>query len=49
MGSIYRPKYRAADGTLKESSVLWLKSAFSESQVTVGKDLGKVASIRSLQ
>jgi integrase len=25
VGSIYRPKYRAADGTLKESRVLWLK------------------------
>jgi hypothetical protein len=25
MGSIYRPTYRAADGTLKESGVIWLK------------------------
>ena len=25
MGSIYRPKYRAADGSLKESPILWLK------------------------
>src|SRR5262245_39126062 len=25
MGSLYRPKYRAADGTLKESAVIWLK------------------------
>jgi site-specific recombinase XerD len=25
MGSIYRPKYRGADGTLKESAVIWLK------------------------
>jgi hypothetical protein len=25
MGSIYRPKYRASDGTLKESAVIWLK------------------------
>src|SRR6266540_562864 len=25
MGSLYRPKYRAADGTLKESAIIWLK------------------------
>jgi integrase len=25
MGSLFRPKYRAADGTLKESAVIWLK------------------------
>jgi integrase len=25
MGSVYRPKYRATDGTLKESAVIWLK------------------------
>ena len=25
MGSLYRPKYRAADGTVKESAVWWLK------------------------
>jgi integrase len=25
MGSLYRPKYRATDGTLKESAVVWLK------------------------
>jgi integrase len=25
MGSLYRPKYRAADGTQKESAVIWLK------------------------
>jgi len=25
MGSTYRPKYRAADGTLKESAIIWLK------------------------
>src|SRR5262245_36489336 len=25
MGSLYRPKYRGADGTLKESAVIWLK------------------------
>jgi integrase len=25
MGSIYRPKYRAADDTLKESAVIWIK------------------------
>src|SRR4030095_15992432 len=25
MGSIYRPKYRSTDGTLKESAVIWLK------------------------
>jgi hypothetical protein len=25
MGSLYRPKYRAADGILKESAVIWLK------------------------
>lgn len=25
MGSLYRPKYRAADGSLKESAVIWLK------------------------
>src|SRR5262245_39868763 len=25
MGSLYRPKYRAADSTLKESAVIWLK------------------------
>jgi len=25
MGSLYRPKYRASDGSLKESAVIWLK------------------------
>jgi integrase len=25
MGSLYRPKYRATDGSLKESAVIWLK------------------------
>ena len=25
MGSLYRPKYRAPDGTLKESAIIWLK------------------------
>lgn len=25
MGSLYRPKYRAADGTQKESAIIWLK------------------------
>jgi integrase len=25
MGSLYRPTYRASDGTLKESAVIWLK------------------------
>jgi len=25
MGSIYRPKYRTRDGTLKSSSVWWIK------------------------
>src|SRR5215831_1266943 len=25
MGSLYRPKYRDSDGTLKESAVIWLK------------------------
>src|SRR2546427_8983463 len=25
MGSLYRPKYRASDGTQKESAVIWLK------------------------
>ncbi len=25
MGSLYRPKYRGADGVLKESAVIWLK------------------------
>jgi len=25
MGSLYRPKYRATDGTLKESAIIWLK------------------------
>jgi hypothetical protein len=25
MGSLYRPKYRAGDGTVKESAVIWLK------------------------
>ena len=25
MGSLYRPKYRAADGTLRESAIIWLK------------------------
>jgi hypothetical protein len=25
MGSLYRPTYRGSDGTLKESSVIWLK------------------------
>ena len=25
MGSLYRPKYRAADGELKESAVIWIK------------------------
>src|SRR5215510_5675569 len=25
MGSLYHPKYRATDGTLKESAVIWLK------------------------
>jgi hypothetical protein len=25
MGSLYRPKYRAGDGTLKESAIIWLK------------------------
>src|SRR5690242_6574071 len=25
MGSLYRPTYRAKDGTLKESAVIWLK------------------------
>jgi hypothetical protein len=25
MGSLYRPKYRAADGTQRESAVIWLK------------------------
>src|SRR5262249_23060873 len=25
MGSFYRPKYRASDGTVKESAVIWLK------------------------
>lgn len=25
MGSLYRPKYRASDGTLRESAVIWLK------------------------
>lgn len=25
MGSLYQPMYRGADGTLKESSIIWLK------------------------
>jgi hypothetical protein len=25
MESLFRPKYRAADGTLKKSAVIWLK------------------------
>jgi hypothetical protein len=25
MGSLYRPTYRATDGTLKESAIVWLK------------------------
>ena len=25
MGSLYRPKYRGTDGTLKESAIIWLK------------------------
>src|SRR4030095_2147327 len=25
MGSLYRPKYRASDGMLKESAIIWLK------------------------
>src|SRR5688572_16181824 len=25
MGSLYRPKYRASDGSVKESAVIWLK------------------------
>src|SRR5262249_39522575 len=25
MGSLYRPKYRASDGSLRESAVIWLK------------------------
>jgi integrase len=25
MGSLYRPKYRAADGALKESAIIWMK------------------------
>ena len=26
MGSLYRPKYRAADGTVRESAVIWLST-----------------------
>ncbi len=25
MGAIYRPKYKAADGTIKESAVWWVR------------------------
>jgi hypothetical protein len=48
MGSIYRPKYRNADGDLVESSVWWLKFYVNGKPVRVNSKTDKEGKARQI-
>ena len=48
MGSLYRPKFRARDGTLKESRVWWLKYRVDGRVIRESSETHKEAEARRL-